>query len=521
MMKKSILALLGLVAVSASALAQPKLVVGIVVDQMRWDYLERYADRYCEGGFKRMMSEGYNCTQCMINYLPAVTAVGHASVYTGTVPAYNGIVANYFLVDDSLTSSVDDANVQSVGTESKYGKESPHLLLPTTMTDELQLATNFRSKVVGVALKDRAAILPSGHCPTGAYWLDGEEDNFITSTWYMEELPQWVKDFNARKLAKEYMKRGWPKKLMYADDTYVQSHPRDPRCEIMPGDGIRTTPWGATLTLEMAKAAIEGEQMGQDDVPDFLAVSISSTDAIAHRTGCNSPYMEDAFLWLDRDLESFFNYLDEKVGKGQWTAFLTADHAGQHSLQFRMDHQLPAMVWENTPVKNAVDSILGKRLGTDSKFVKRLDAFKLTLDKQLIAQLGGDVDEVTQEVCDYLLSLPQVQYAFDISNIPDYVPAPLPEMLRNGYNPQRTGSIQIVPKAGVMEAFREGAENLKGASHALWTPDDTHIPLVFMGYGVPQGKRDNRTVHIVDIASTVCSLLHIQQPSACVGSPIF
>jgi len=501
--------------------AQPRLVVGIVVDQMRWDYLERYLDRYGEGGMRRLMNEGYNCTQCMINYLPAVTAVGHASVYTGSVPAFTGIVGNHFEVDGKSTASVYDKNMKTVGSDSRSGEASPHLLLPTTMTDELRLATNFRGKVVGIALKDRAAILPAGHAANAAYWLDRDNQHFITSSYYMDSLPQWVKDFNARELATEYMKRDWPNRMMYAPDTYVQSHPRDERIELTVGDNIRTTPWGATITLDMARAAIEGEQLGKDEIPDFLAVSLSNTDAIAHQTGTNSPCIEDTYLWLDRDLEAFFNYLDKHIGKNQWTVFLTADHAGQHALQFRADHHLPATPWESTGVVKEMNKLLSEKLGKEGRYVKGIQSFKMALDYDLIREAGGNVEQLTDTLCRRLLQLPEVAYAFDIERIPDYVPEPLPTMLRNGYNPKRCGRIMIVPEAGVAEAMRYGKENMKGTSHALWTPDDTHIACVFMGYGVPKGKRDNRKVYITDIAPTICSLLRIQQPSSCIGAPIF
>ena len=251
---------------------KPKLVVGIVIDQMRWDYLERYKDRYCEGGFRRMMDEGYNCTRCMINYIPAVTAVGHTSVYTGSVPALHGIVNNSFHVNGKSTSAPYDASMQTVGSTTDAGKRSPHLMMATTMGDELRMSTNFRSKVIGIAIKDRAAILPAGHSANAAYWLDSSpNDQFITSSYYMKELPKWVVDFNKRELGKEYMKRDWPNKMMYPKDTYVQSHPLDERIEIKVGDEVRVSPWGSTLTFDMAQAAVVGAMLRLAGEFDALA----------------------------------------------------------------------------------------------------------------------------------------------------------------------------------------------------------------------------------------------------------
>ena len=500
---------------------KPRLVVGIIVDQMRWDYLERYRDRYCDGGFRRMMDEGYNCTKCLINYIPAVTAVGHTSVYTGSVPAFHGIVNNGFTVDGKWTSAPHDEAMQTVGSDTKAGQRSPHNMMATTMGDELRMATNFRSKVIGVAIKDRASILPAGHSANAAYWLDDTNDRFITSSYYMDKLPKWVVHFNKHNKAKEYMKRQWPKKMMYSPNTYLQSHPRDARIEHEVGGDIRTTPWGATLTLDMARAAIEGEQLGTDEFPDMLCVSISSTDAIAHRVGCNSQYIEDAMLWLDRDLEAFFTFLDKKVGKGQWTAFLTADHAGNHNLQWRMDHKIPAQVWESTEVVKDLNQKITDETGVSGKVVMGISSFKVQLDEALMKEKGLERNRVADIVIQHLKTLPMVLYAYDVERMPDNIPDPLRTMTRNGFYPGRTGQIQIVPVNGVMEAFSYGeGQNLKGASHMLWGPDDTHIPLVFLGCGVPKGEY-KRSVHITDIAPTICSLLRVQEPSACVGETIF
>ena len=500
---------------------KPRLVVGIMVDQMRWDYLERYRDRYCDGGFRRMMDEGYNCTKCLINYIPAVTAVGHTSVYTGSVPAFHGIVNNGFTIDGKWTSAPHDEAMQTVGSDTKAGQRSPHNMMATTMGDELRMATNFRSKVIGVAIKDRASILPAGHSANAAYWLDDTNDRFITSSYYMDKLPKWVVHFNKHNKAKEYMKRQWPKKMMYSPNTYLQSHPRDARIEHEVGGDIRTTPWGATLTLDMARAAIEGEQLGTDEFPDMLCVSISSTDAIAHRVGCNSQYIEDAMLWLDRDLEAFFTFLDKKVGKGQWTAFLTADHAGNHNLQWRMDHKIPAQVWESTEVVKDLNQKITDETGVSGKVVMGISSFKVQLDEALMKEKGLERNRVADIVIQHLKTLPMVLYAYDVERMPDNIPDPLRTMTRNGFYPGRTGQIQIVPVNGVMEAFSYGeGQNLKGASHMLWGPDDTHIPLVFLGCGVPKGEY-KRSVHITDIAPTICSLLRVQEPSACVGETIF
>ncbi len=196
---------------TSTDLPRPKLVVGIVVDQMRWDYLYRYFSRYQDNGFKRLLNEGFSCENTQVDYIPTFTGPGHTCIYTGSVPAIHGIAGNDFIIQATGKSMycTEDTSVQTVGSTSKAGQMSPRNLLTTTVTDELKLATNFRSKVIGIALKDRGGILPAGHTADAAYWFDDKTGNWITSTYYMKELPQWVKDFNDQKLPETYLKLDW------------------------------------------------------------------------------------------------------------------------------------------------------------------------------------------------------------------------------------------------------------------------------------------------------------------------
>src|SRR5215217_8333360 len=295
------------IAPPSTTVPRPKLVVGIVVDQMRWDYLYRFYDRYTAGGFKRMLNEGFTCENTNIDYIPTVTAIGHSSIYTGSVPALHGIGGNDFIIQATGKSMycTEDTSVSTVGSTSDAGKMSPRNLLVTTVTDELKLATNFRSKVIGIALKDRGGILPAGHTANAAYWFDDKNGSWISSTYYMKDLPQWVKDFNAKKLPEAYLKKEW--EGVYPLNTYLQTLPVESRYEGKLGGAtitgfpiktselykgnmglIRTTPYGNTFTLDLAKAAIANEQMGKGVVTDFLAVSLSSTDYVGHLFGVNS-----------------------------------------------------------------------------------------------------------------------------------------------------------------------------------------------------------------------------------------
>lgn len=504
-------------------LRRPRLVVGMMVDQMRWDYLIRYADRYGDRGFRRLMREGWNCNRTRIDYIPSITAVGHTSVWTGSVPAIHGITGNYFLLDGQPVYCTADTTVRALGAKSATESaacHSPHRLLVTTLGDELRLATNFRSRVIGVALKDRASILPAGHGANAAYWFDYKGGNFVSSTYYMERLPKWVENFNKRQLPRRYMQtylkeRGdgahWP--LLYPADTYTQSTPdAQPWEDELSRTDVRYTPYGMTLTFDMARAAIEGEGLGTTtpdsvNAPDMLCLSISSTDMLGHLLGPNSILMEDLYLRLDRELGEFLDYLDARVGKGNYLFFLTADHAAMHNSEFMRQRNLP----NGSFPYNRLAQQLSQEIGCGVYYTN-------------LQYLLEDTAQ-TDKALSWLREQPEVAYAFRPDRIPDYVPAPIRTCAANGYCPHRSGTIQLVPRSGLLEDGASADELnrpghlRKGTTHSLWVADDTHIPLIFYGYNVGRAW-DNAPHSICDIAATVAALLNIQEPSGCVGKPI-
>ncbi|HEY0897446.1 MAG TPA: alkaline phosphatase PafA [Sphingobacteriaceae bacterium] len=515
---------------SAGTVDRPKLVVGIMVDQMRWDYLYRYYDRYENGGFKRMLREGFTVENTHIDYVPSVTAIGHASVYTGSVPALHGIAGNDFIIQATGKSMycTGDSTARTVGSTSKAGEMSPKNLLATTVTDELRLATNFRSKVLGIALKDRGAILPAGHSANAAYWFDDASGGWISSTHYMTDLPQWVKDFNAQKLPEKYLKQDW--NTLYPIDTYVQSSadnnayegkfsgadsPTFPvRTSQMMAKGvgvIRSTPYGNQLTADMAMAAIENEQMGADAITDFLAVSFSSTDYAGHQFGPNAIEVEDTYLRLDRNLSDLFKYLDQKVGQGNYTAFLTADHGAAHNPNFLKDNRIQAGFWPTKDILTALNAELEVRF-KEKNLAKSLSNYQVTFNNPLIASKGLNEPEIRKAAVSFLQKQQNVRYAIDIDNVQG---APVPEILKQkiikGHHTGRSGVIQIILNPGVFSGY-----SATGTTHGSWNPYDTHIPMVWMGWGIRSGK-SNAPYNMTDIAPTVAALLHIQEPNAAVG----
>ncbi len=530
MIRNKIVALMALLMIGINGLCQktaisakPKLVVGVMVDQMRWDYLYRFQHRYGQNGLKRVLREGFSCENAQISYAQTVTAAGHASVYTGSVPAINGIMGNEWY--DRLLKRdvycVEDNGVKIVGGTGKGEPMSPKNLITTTITDELELATNFRSKVIGVAIKDRGSILPAGHAADAAYWYDPSSGNFVSSTWYMKEISPWAAAFNQRKMIDSLYKLNW--NLSHPIETYTQSDvsnpsyvknpfPRKLESNIGKNYGaISSTPWGNTLTLEFSKAAVEAESMGMDSITDFLAISLSSPDYIGHAFGPNAVEIEDNYIKLDKEFENFFNYLDKKVGKGNYLFFLTADHAVAHVPGFLQQHQMPAKTMRSS--KRAEEATM-KKFGL-KKLVEASANYQLYLNRKSIDSAGLDFSTVKSHLIAELNLEEDVLLAFDNASInAANLPAEFKEMFVKGFNHKLGGDIQVVYKPGYFFS-----NSNTGTTHGSMYPYDAHIPLLWMGWGVKQGLT-HRKVYMSDIAATLGAILKIQMPSGNVGSAI-
>lgn len=516
-----------------STLDRPKLVVGIVVDQMRWDFLYRYYNRYdVNGGFKRLLSKGYSCENTSIPYAQSLTACGHSAIYTGSVPAINGITGNGWY-DYELNKNIyctGDDSVSTVGSTSNNGQMSPKNLLVTTVCDELKLATNFKSKVVGIALKDRGSILAAGHSANAAYWYDNSNGNWISSTYYMQKLPQWVNDFNSKKLVDKYYADGW--QTLYPLESYVESDistSKTPNNVFGQGSKfpytlsqfigknygiIPATPQGNTFTFEMARAALQGEELGKDSITDFLAVSLSSPDYIGHTFGPNSVEAEDNYLKLDKELGLFLNYLDGQIGKNQYLVFLTADHGVAQEPFFLTSNKIPSGNFSNENIYTDLNSLLQDKLGVND-LVLDINNGQVYLNRQLKSKSKFSEKELYQLIIDYLVKQPFVARAFELSKIAETtLNKVIKEKVENGYYPLRSGDIQIITKPQWIEGFEKG-----GTTHGTWHPYDSHIPLLWYGWNIKPGKT-NREISMTDIAPTICSLLHIQNPDGCIGKPI-
>ena len=518
---------------NAAAIERPKLVVGIVVDQMRWDYLYRYQKRYTDGGFKRLLGEGFSCENTMIPYVPSVTAIGHTCIYTGSVPSIHGIAGNNFVKDGKKVYCTDDDSVKPVGTTSVAALMSPRNLWVSTIGDEMKIASNGRAKVVGVALKDRASILPAGHNPNGAFWFDDQTGCFITSSYYMDRLPKWVEAFNDKRLPKQYLSQKW--NTLYPKNTYTESTTDENEYENGIREGvkatlplnlpelykkygygiIRNTPFGNSLTLDMAKAAIDGEQLGADDETDLLTVSCSSTDYIGHQVGTHAIETEDTYLRLDKAIADFLAYLDSKVGKGNYLVFLSADHGAMNNAAFLQDRRIPAGSWDASATAKKLNHVLAKEYPEAGDIVKTVMNYQVFFNRDVIKSKQLDFDNIKQTVVNVLKEDPSVQYACDMAKAStESIPEEVKSRIINGYNRERSGDVVIILKPNFY------AHGMKGTDHGAWNSYDTHIPLVFMGWGIKHGATTKQTF-MTDIAPTIAAMLHVQAPNGCVGKSIF
>jgi len=511
---------------------KPKLVIGIVVDQMRYDYLTRFESKFGEGGFMRLINEGYNCKNHHFNYVPTYTGPGHASVFTGTSPMNHGIISNnwYDKYTDKSVYCTSDASVTAIGVTTEKEKMSPRRLKTTTVADQLRLHTQNRSKVIGISLKDRGAILPAGHTANAAYWFRGKDDGkFITSSYYSNKLPKWVEKFNST--TDSYLKT-W--NLILPLNQYTESGPdktsfeepfKGKKTATFPYDLkelakenegydiLKATPFGNEMTTDFAISAIKNEELGTDDITDFLTLSYSSTDYVGHQFGVNSVEVEDTYLRLDEDLEKLFKYLDEEVGEGKYTVFLTADHGAVNVPNYLKSQGVPAGYFN----KKEFTAKVKEALVTKFEFkglVKNISNNQIFLDRELIKShslnLIGIQEFLAQEVV--LYTHIDKAYSAKTMSTTQFVSG-VGALVQNGFHQKHSGDVIFVLEPAVI-SYPE-----KGSTHGSSFSYDTHVPLLFYGTGIKRGSTLKET-EVIDIAPTISSLLGISFPNGCTGKPL-
>ena len=518
----------------SQTIEQPKLVVGIVVDQMRYDYLTRFSKYYGGDGLKRLTSDGSNFTYGHLNYVPTFTAPGHASIYTGTTPFFHGIIANDWFdrVTNHMVSSVEDHTVQTLGVETDEGQASPNRLLTNTITDQLKIATNGNARVISISIKDRASILPGGHSADAAYWYSHKEGKFITSSYYMDNLPKWVEDFNQRKLPDSYISEEW--NLSLPDSDYQISYPDEALNEsdvfkegrtsfphslknIDRGSKYATlisTPFGNQLVLEFAKAAITNEELGKHSVPDFLAISFSSTDYIGHEYGPNSVEIEDTYIKLDKQIAELLTTLDNQVGRGNYLLFLSADHGVMESTDFLKRLKINGDIFAGRSLYDSLKSFAVKKYNNE-KIIRNFSNQQIFLNYKLIENENLDINEVEENFANYIMNnLPQAAFVQTREELQEqFADRNSNNLILNGFNFKRSGDLAFNIEPNNI------ADRKKGSTHGTRYNYDTHIPIIFYGWHVP-AQQVNTSVYTVDIAPTVANLIGITEPNGCIGIPI-
>ncbi len=520
---------------------RPKLVVGVLVDQMRQDYLYRYAETFGEGGFQRLMKDGFYLSNAHYNYLPTYTGPGHASVYTGTTPAIHGITGNewYDKIQRKTVYCVSDETENTVGsTAPAQGKMSPRQLLTTTITDELKLATGGRAKVISISDKDRGAILPGGHMADAAYWYDETTGRMVTSTFYMKNLPQWVEQFNARKLPDQYLNGMW--ELVLPQEKYRASGPDNNPYEVKYNgetknafpydlkklrqangnyDLLSYTPFSNDLITEMAKAAIDAEKLGADEYTDFLCISYSAPDKQGHRVGPRAVELQDLYIRLDRNLADLLNKLDATVGPGSYLLFLTSDHGVADVPQLLIDRKVPGGYLRSAQLSHQLNE-LSQQYFQGKPVIESVNNGQIYLNHELFAgdpKSGGVEWMVSLEVIsNFLLQQPGIAQVFTRSVIRqgNFNEGGLKGMAIRGYHPKRSGDIVVILEPNWLEQGR-----VAGTSHGSPYTYDTHVPIIFYGWSIKSGR--SSVYHaITDIAPTLSVMLQVAFPSGCTGQPI-
>ncbi|MDG1571261.1 alkaline phosphatase family protein [Robiginitalea sp. M366] len=525
-----------------SAQEPPRLVVGIVIDQMRYDYLNRYADHYGEGGFKRLLREGYNFRNNQYDYTPTVTAPGHASIYTGTTPAVHGIIGNtwYDRQQRRMVSNVEDSTARLVGSvvENPYGLSSAQLLSPT-LADALEAATGSRGRTISLSLKDRGAIQPGGQAPDAVYWYDWETSPgyFVSSSRYMKSLPAWVSRFNTLGKSDAYLDAGWePMKPLTA---YTESQPDDSPYETAIGGKQTPTfpydfgaikeaylnrpgyyqflmgiPAGNTLLREFAEEAIMAERLGKDKVTDLICISFSVPDVAGHTYGTESVEFEDIYLRLDRELAALLNTLDQKVGVGRYLLFLTSDHGALPPVSFLHDQGEPAGLAQAAKYRQDLQFYLARKY-TAQDWILHFGEDQVYLNHEIMAEKGIPLEVFQQDVADFLSQQPYVELALTATELQrDSVWEGLAAKMRAGFLPGRSGDVLLAYAPGVQATldYRLRLETVKGSVHGSGHDYDSHVPLIWFGAGIPHGESD-REVHPRDIAPTVARILRIPPPA--------
>jgi predicted AlkP superfamily pyrophosphatase or phosphodiesterase len=518
---------------------KPRLVIGIVVEQLKYDQLEKFRDRLGDNGIKRLINEGTYFKNASFEYMLTQSAPGHATISTGTEPSYHGITSDnwYVPLKNELIYCSKDISVNPVGGSFESGLHSPVNLQSSTFSDELKMASNKNSKVFGVGLKENSAIFSAGHAADGVYWFDNTTGTWMSSTYYIDSLPGWVNDFNAMKYSDSFLNNTWSllRSAQEYDDCVADSNsfeagfnavnyfPYDLKKLRTKGlfnsrndfSLLRETPYGNSLTSNFAIRLIEKEGLGKDDVTDFISVCFSSTDYIGHRFGPSSVEMGDAILRLDDDIKNLLTFLNDSIGKKNILIYFTAAHGISEIPAVLEKNRIPAGYFKQNQALQLLRSYLNAVYG-EGDWVKGYSERQVFLNRTLIEDARLSLDDVQKKVARFLVQFTGVAAAYPYSAFEanDFGNGNLKRIINN-FNPQRSGDVIITLNPGWVE--KEGDYV---TDHNSPYEYDSHVPLIWYGWTVNRATV-TRKVNMTDIAATLSSLCKVPYPNACTGEPLF
>jgi predicted AlkP superfamily pyrophosphatase or phosphodiesterase len=499
---------------------KPKLVLVLVIDQLRYDYLERFRPQMVERGFKLLLS-GANFVNCRYDYAVAFTCPGHASLFTGAYSNVHGIIGNEWF-DASRgrrVYCVEDTDATPVGDSTGPGY-SPRNLIGSTIGDELRIASGFQSKVIAISLKDRAAVVPGGHTANAAYWYDGDSGHFVTSSYYMPKLPAWVEHFNNAQPAKAYCGKPWqalPETPRVGGKILGQVH-LDPSKPCPNRDflaWVRNTPFMNAIELDFASEAIKNEGLGQGSATDLLAISLSVNDSVGHAFGPYSDEVTDTTLHTDRDLADFLGELDKLIGLDNVWITLSADHGAAPTPKFIKEHHLGLGNAVSSAIKDAVEKALSQSYGP-AQWVQDFSSFCLTLNKTTVKKHQAEESKVAAIAAEAAALVPAVSAAFTRTQLlTGALPwSPLGRKAANSFHSQRSGDVFLI-----LDPYALPVAEATGSTHgAPWTYD-TQVPLVLWGSAFKPGIYAS-PCEPIDLAPTLAVALGLTQPSGAQGKPL-
>ena len=516
---------------------KPKLVIGIVVEQLRYDQLEKFRDRFSENGIRRLLNEGTYFKNASYNYMLTQSAPGHATIATGTEPAFHGITSDnwYLPLRNEMIYCTQDNTVNPVGGSFEAGLHSPVNMLASTFSDELKMATNGKAKVFSIGLKESSAILSAGHSANGVYWYDNTTGTWMSSTWYMDSLSAWVNDFNAMRLSDSYLNSSWS--LLRQKEDYADCLPDSNSFEAgfggvsffpydlkkMSSKGLinvkrdysilRETPFGNSFTKDFAIRLIREEKLGRHDMTDFLAICFSSTDYIGHRFGPSSVETGDAILRLDKDIEQILNFLNDSIGKRNVLIYFTAAHGVSEIPAVLEKNRIPAGYFKQTEAMQLLKSYLNAAYG-QGDWVKGYYEKQIFLNRILIEDAKITLEDIQKKVSRFMVQFSGVAsaYPYTAFETNDFSNGNLKRIM-NSFTPQRSGDVIITLNPGWVE------KNDYVTDYNSPYEYDSHVPLIWYGWTVNRATV-TRKVNLTDIAATLSSLCKVPYPDACTGEPL-